>query len=160
MSRNCTAFDGPCPRIFNEKQKIKAISRLRHEERGTRIVQLLAGKKPTRTKGKMKKAILLAVLLVGAGVATSKAGVAFGINIGGGRGYVGGGYASGGCAPPSYGYGYSQPSYGAYGYSGQYRYTSGCGEGYAYGPHDALHDDLRAQHADLHQDLREQHQDQ
>ena len=55
--------------------------------RRKRIVQLLAGKKPTRTKGKMKKAILLAVLLVGAGVATSKAGVAFGINIGGGRGY-------------------------------------------------------------------------
>src|SRR5437899_1198014 len=101
----------------------------------------------------MKKTILLAVLLLGAGVATSKAGVAFGINIDSGRGYFGGGYVDNGCQA-SYGYGYGD--------SGQYRYTPdrSYGYGYGYGQHRALHQDLREQHGELHQDLREQHADQ
>src|SRR5439155_17531803 len=98
----------------------------------------------------MKKTILLAVLLVGAGVATSRAGVSFGINFDSSRGYVGGGYVSGGCSQPFYGYGYAQPSYG-YAYSGQYRYTADYNYGCGYGPHGALHQDLREQHQDLHQ---------
>ena len=109
------------------------------------IVQLLAVEKPSRVT-KMKKIIILAIVLGGLiGASKSRAGVAFGITLDNGRGYVSGGY--------------SQPSYGTV-YGGQYRYTRDYYNGYGYNQHDALHDDLRAGHSDLHQDLREQHVDQ
>ena len=128
----------------------------------TGFVELLAGEKPNREKRKMKKTILIALLLVGAGLATSKAGVAFGINVDNGRGVVGGTYVSDGCGQPYNGNGFV--------YNGQYRYNDGYGYGYGrayspstgsaygyYGQHQALHHDLWHEHQDLHGDLRAQH---
>jgi hypothetical protein len=101
----------------------------------------------------MKKSLLLAILLVGAGVATSRAGVAFAINIDSGRGYVSGNYAVGGCAQPSGGYVYSQPSY-RYGYSGTVNYpTDVCRDG----QHEVLQGELKGEHRELHSDMRGQH---
>jgi hypothetical protein len=102
----------------------------------------------------MKKSILLAILLVGAGLATSRAGVAFGINIDSSRGYVSGNYTVDGCAQPSGGYVYSQPSY-RYGYSGTVSYpTDVCRDG----QHKVLHRELKGEHRELHWYLRGQHE--
>src|SRR5437667_2783643 len=109
----------------------------------------------------MKKIILAAIVLIGAGVATTRAGVSFGISLNNGNGYYGDGYSSRSCGQASYGYAYGgqQSSGGAgygYGYGGGYRYTQpsyGCAYGdqyYQYGQHQGLHQELRAEHRDLH----------
>ena len=93
----------------------------------------------------MKKIILSAILLVGAGVATTRAGVGFGISIDNGGGYSRGGYVASGCAPAPV---YAQP---------------GCGtelqSGYIGDGHEALHHGLEAGRADLHRDLRRERAD-
>ena len=110
----------------------------------------------------MKKTILLAILLMGAGVATSKAGVAFGVNIDTGHGSVAGGYV-GGHEQPSSGYAYGSGP----GFNGQFQYNSGSDPscrpsaasayGYRYDDHAALHHELDHQRKDLHRDLKAQH---
>lgn len=93
----------------------------------------------------MKKIILSAILLVGAGVATTRAGVSFGVSIDNAGGYSRGGYVAGGCAPAPV---YAQP---------------GCGAeqqiGYPGDAHQALHQGLEAGRADLHRDLRRERAD-
>src|SRR5438045_2255933 len=92
---------------------------------------------------KMKKIVLSAIVLGGLmGAATTQAGD---------FGYGRGGYSGRSCESGSV---YVQPS-------SSYSYYSGGSYGYDghYGPHEALHQDLRAEHRDLHADLRDAHQD-
>ena len=97
----------------------------------------------------MKKTILMAVLLVGAGVATSRAGVAFGINVNAGPAYAQVGYENSGCAQPFSGYAYT-PGYNS---GGQYVRDSD----YVYDEHGALHGQIQDQHLGLHQALHDEH---
>jgi hypothetical protein len=91
----------------------------------------------------MKKMILSAILLVGAGVATTRAGVSFGISVDNDGRYSRGGYVASGCAPAPV---YSQP---------------GCEPqtGYFGDAHQALHQGLEAGRGDLHRDLRRERAD-
>jgi hypothetical protein len=95
----------------------------------------------------MKKIILSAVLLLGVGVATSQAGVSFGISIDNGR-YTGSGYVASDCAPAPV---YSQPGCPPQAQSGYY--SGGFRDG-----HELLHRDLREERADLHHDIRQARQ--
>jgi hypothetical protein len=111
---------------------------------------------------KMKKSILLAIMLLGAGVATSKAGVAFGVHIDTSHASLAGGYV-GGHAQPSYGYAYGSGP----GSNGQFHYNSGFDDScipsrasayeYRYDEHGALHHELKHEHKDLHKDLKAEH---
>ena|SRR5438270_8945381 len=74
----------------------------------------------------MKKIVLLAVLLISAGVATTKAGVAFGISGDNERGNFSGRYVSGSYARPD--------------------------------AHDALHEQLTAEHSRFHDTIDAQHE--
>ncbi len=115
-------------------------------DEGTR--RTFKGEKNQAVRKKMKKIILAAVVILGAGMATSHAGTFFGITFGIGRPYEGGGFPQPVYSQP-YGapYQYVQPSYD----------YSPPAPGYPYGLHRDLHQELRAEHHDLHQELDAQH---
>ncbi len=106
------------------------------------------GEKNQAVRKKMKRIILAAVVILGAGLATSHAGTFFGITFGTGRPYEGRGYPQ---PVYSYPYGapyqYVQPSYG----------YSAPAPDYQYDLHRDLHQELGAEHHDLHQELDAQH---
>ena len=134
------------------------------EEFGMRCVQLYSGLKPNRVKEKMKKSIFLAVaVFAGVGVATSKAGGAFGINLENSRGSASTTYVSGQyTGQRSYGYNHQNPYYSnGNGYGGRLIDNR-------YDAHEALHgqldaerqvleDQVGAQHDAWHQEWERQH---
>lgn len=92
--------------------------------------------------------------MIGAGVATSRAGSFFGITIGTGPAYYGGECRNSWAQPayaPAYvapDYQYAPAPYGYYGINDPY---------YRYREHQDLHQELRAEHQDSHQELETQH---
>ncbi len=120
-------------------------------DRGAR--RTFNGEKNQAVREKMKKIIVAAIIMSGAGLATSQAGTFFGITFGSGRIYEGSSYPQ-----PVYDYSYGAPyqtyqyAQPSYGYSAPVPIYQ-----YPYGLHRDLHQELGAEHQDLHQDLDAQH---
>jgi hypothetical protein len=97
----------------------------------------------------MKKMLVLAVVLIGAGV-TSRAGVSFGISVHNGHGHFSGGYESYTPAPPSpppCGNIYvAQPGYGSHG--------QGHGYDHSKREHEAFHHDLKHERRAVDKDFK------